>query len=112
MILDLLFQVVDRDFGGLAANKAIAQEAENAKLLPPENELTKCAHDQGKAAETAPPLFFNRKIHARDDPGRSALEKKKLASARSNLRNELNGARAGAHDGYVLAGEIDLVIPV
>src|SRR5580704_6490283 len=110
-VANLLLEMMCRDFRCLPANKAIAKEAKHAKLLPPENELPKRPHDQWETAESPLPFFRNRKIHARNDPGRGALEKIKLSSTRSDLRNKLDGACTSADDSYALAIQVDAVIP-
>src|SRR5271169_3060697 len=110
-IADLLLQMMCGDLRRLAANKTVAQEAEDAKLLSPENQLPKRPHDQWEAAESLLPFFRDREIHARHDPWRSALEKKELAHTRSNLRNKLDRARTRANDGDVFAVQVDIVVP-
>src|SRR5579864_4197305 len=100
------------DFCRLATNKTIPEEAKHAELLPPENELAKRPHDQRETAESPLPFLRNREIDARNDPRRSALEKKELSRTRSDLRNKLDGACSGAHHGDVLAFQIHIVVPI
>src|SRR6266436_9743518 len=57
------------------------------------------------------PLFAESKIEARHDPRRSALEKMDSSRARRDLRDELDGAGARAHDRDVLAFQLHAVIP-
>src|SRR5580692_12760661 len=99
------------DFGRLAANVAIAEEAEHAHFLAPENQLPKRAHGQRETAEALLPFFLDGKIHARDDPRRGTLKEVEFTCARSNLRDELDSACACADDGDALGIEIDGVIP-
>src|ERR1700722_2877602 len=110
-VADLLLEMMSGDFRRLSANKAITEEAEDAKLLPPENELPKRPHDERKTAESLPPLVADGKIQTRHNPGRRALEKRKLSGARGDLGNELDGACTSANHGYVFAIQVDAVIP-
>src|SRR5580704_5950200 len=100
-----------RDFRRLSTDQAIAEEAEDAKLLPPENELPKRPHDERETTEALPPLVCDGKIHTRHNPRRRALEKRELRGARGDLGNKLDGACTSANDGYVLAIQVDAVIP-
>ena len=43
--------------------------------------------------------------------GGGALEKRKLSGARGDLGNKLDGACVSTNDGYVLAMQVDAVIP-
>jgi hypothetical protein len=110
-VADLLLEMMCGNFRRLSANKAIAEEAENAKLLPRENALPKRPHDERETREALPPLGCDGKIHARHNPGRCALEKRKLSGARGDLGNKLDGACVSTNDGYVLAMQVDAVIP-
>src|SRR5260370_15854275 len=95
----------------LFANGFIAKKSENAKLLPPENVLPEGPASQRHTPKTLLPLLGDRKVQARNDPGRRALEKIEFSNAGRDLRNELDGACAGADDGDVFAIEGYTVIP-
>src|SRR5580658_3391043 len=102
-VADLLLEMMCGDFRRLSANKAITEEAKDAKLLAPENELPKRPHDERETTESLPPPVSDGKIHARHNPGWGALEKIKLSGARGDLGNKLDGACTSTDDGYVLA---------
>src|SRR5205807_1312617 len=95
---DTAFKVTARDPFYVFANDAVAKKIEHA---PFEREEKKFANEPGEhrdAAKALAPFLRDAKVEARNDPGRRALKNIKLADARSDVRNELNGARAGADD--------------
>jgi hypothetical protein len=106
-----LLPVARGDFRRLPSDKAIAQEAEHAKLLPPENVPAKGPHYERDVPEPPFPFLGDGKIHTRHDPRRSALKKVKFSGSRSDLRNKLDGACARADDSYILVIEFNAVIP-
>src|SRR5260370_19979733 len=95
----------------LFANGFIAKKSGNAKLLQPDNVLPEGPASQRHTPKTLLPLLADRKVQARNDPGRRALEKIEFSNAGRDLRNELDGACAGADDGDVFAIEGYTVIP-
>src|SRR6266403_2705119 len=110
-IFDPARHVAERDRFRLLSNRFIAEKTEDAKLLPPENVLPQSPTGKRDALEAALPLFAESKIEARHDPRRSALEKMDSSRARRDLRDELDGAGARAHDRDVLAFQLHAVIP-
>jgi hypothetical protein len=98
------------DFRRLSANKAITEEAEGAKLLPPENELPKRPH-HGRETTESPPLSSMGKSMRGTIQGGVRWIKRELSGAGGDLRNKLDGACTSADDGYVLAVQVDAVIP-
>ena len=95
---DTAFKVTARDPFYVFANDAVAKKIEHA---PFEREEKKFANEPGEhrdAAKALAPFLRDAKVEARNDPGRRALKNIKLADARRDVRNELNGARAGADD--------------
>src|SRR4029077_19923616 len=93
------------------AESLIAKKAEDAEFLAPEKELAQGPAGDGDGTEAPPPFFADGKIEARDDPRRRALKKRKLADAGRDLRDELDGAGAGADNGDVFAVQVHFVIP-
>jgi len=51
------------------AETLIAEKAEDANLLPPENVLAQRPAREGNVAEAAPPFFTEGEIETRNNPG-------------------------------------------
>src|SRR5260370_12530264 len=96
---------------GLLSNRFISKKAQDAKLLPPENVLPEDPARQRHTAEAPLPSLRDGKVQARHNPGRRALKEIELAGAGSDLRDELDSACAGANNGAIFSGEINVVIP-
>src|SRR5258708_22952560 len=110
-IFDVPGEMAARNGFDHLAESLIAEKAEDAEFLTPEKKLSQGPTADRDATEAAPTLFIDGAIKAPHNPRRSALIKIKLADAGRDLRDELDGACAGADNSDILAGKIDAVIP-
>src|SRR6266852_219859 len=110
-ILDRPREMTERNGLDLLAKSVVAEKAEDAKLLTPENILPQGPARDGNASKAALPVLTEGKIEPRHDPSRRALEKMELPGAWRALRDDLDGAGAGANDGDIFSGEVHAVIP-
>src|SRR5207249_7024819 len=95
----------------LLAEGLIAEKAEDANLLAPEDILPEGPAREWDRAEAALPFGGDGKIEPRDDARWRARDQIEFSNTRRDLRNELCGGGTGAGNGDVLAMWAHAVIP-
>ncbi len=108
---DLGFQVAPRHHPlGLARDPGVA-EGEPVGLVVAEQRPLERLLERGLVLEPLARPVADRRVAARDHPGRRPLVQRQGAGQLLERRDELDGRGTGPHDGHVAAFDLDGVVP-